>query len=85
MAEQYLLLAYSMAVNTLTQLRVSKYLAITILQAQMLLTLSRLSLMTLWLSLKFNANAAFPIADLLGNFDIVYTSAGSTEKWCLRC
>ena len=25
------------------------------------------------------ANAAFPVADLLGNFDIVYTSAGSTK------
>jgi hypothetical protein len=24
------------------------------------------------------ANAAFPIADLFGNFDIVYTTAGST-------
>ena len=25
------------------------------------------------------ADAAFPVADLLGNFDIVYTSAGSTK------
>ena len=27
---------------------------------------------------EIQANAAFPIADLFGNFDIVYTSAGST-------
>ena len=27
---------------------------------------------------EIQADAAFPIADLLGNFDIVYTSAGST-------
>ena len=29
---------------------------------------------------EIQANAAFPIADLLGNFDIVYTSAGSTKS-----
>ena len=27
---------------------------------------------------EMQANAAFPVADLLGNFDVVYTSAGST-------
>ena len=27
---------------------------------------------------EIQCNAAFPIADLLGNFDIVYTSSGST-------
>ena len=27
---------------------------------------------------EIQADAAFPIADLLGNFDIVYTAAGST-------
>jgi hypothetical protein len=29
---------------------------------------------------EIQANAAFPIADLLGNFDIVYTTAGSTAS-----
>lgn len=29
---------------------------------------------------EIQANTAFPIADLLGNFDIVYTSAGSTKS-----
>ena len=27
---------------------------------------------------EIQCNAAFPVADLFGNFDIVYTSAGST-------
>ena len=27
---------------------------------------------------EIQANAAFPVADLFGNFDVVYTSAGST-------
>ena len=29
---------------------------------------------------EIQANAAFPIADLFGNFDIVYTSSGSTVR-----
>ena len=35
--------------------------------------------MTQMLSLKFNVSA-FPVADLFGNFDIVYTSSGSTAQ-----
>ena len=47
---------------------------VTIIQQVLtLLILLHLSLMTLWLFLKFKQMRVFPITDLFGNFDIVYT------------